>query len=170
MLRKRRNQKANRYEETPDMASSPGFMGGAAGKLGKKQKLRHSEPVAAEIDGNPLGAGRPISNVKGHAELPSGNGTPYTPNTAELEGGNGYAQGRNTWGSVPPQYSPAHNQAAFNHHPEASELDGTSVMPVINEKEPLQQQYQAYRPPQPVAEMPTVTTPPEDVEKQVHHR
>jgi hypothetical protein len=153
------------------------FVGGAAGKLGKEQKFRNSRPGTAEIDGNPIGAGQRISTVKGHAELPSGNGfqpgqgTPYAPDAVGIGGGN--SPGRNTWGSVPPQYSPAHNQTTFaNAHPEAAELDasGTGVLPVVNGKFEGQQQYIPYRPPQPVAEMPTVTTPPEDVEKQMHHR
>jgi hypothetical protein len=58
-------------------------------------------------------------------------------------------------------------QTGFHQQPVATELDGTSVMPVINEKVEAPQQYQAYRPPQPVAELPTVKTPPEDVEKQL---
>jgi hypothetical protein len=43
-------------------------------------------------------------------------------------------------------------------------LPDTSVHPVLNEKG---QPYQPYRPPQPVAELPSVTTPPEDLEKQM---
>lgn len=58
-------------------------------------------------------------------------------------------------------------QTGFHAH-NASELDGTSVMPVINEKAEAPQQYQAYKPPNPAAaELPTVKTPPEDVEKQL---
>ena len=41
------------------------------------------------------------------------------------------------------------------------------VMPVINERSEAQPEYQAYRPPNPVAEMPTIKTPPEDIEKQL---
>jgi hypothetical protein len=176
LLRKRRNQKANPYKETPEMegGNNAAFVGGAAGKLGKKQTFRHSGPATAEIDGNPVGAGQRVSAVKNHAELPSGNefqpgqGTPYAPDAVGIGGGNG----RETWGSVPPQYSPAHNQTAFAHHPDAAELDasGTGVLPVVNEKPEAQQQYIPYRPPHPVAEMPTVTTPPEDIEKQMNHR
>ncbi|KAF1943578.1 hypothetical protein EJ02DRAFT_131165 [Clathrospora elynae] len=173
MFRKRRQQKANPYKESPEMeGDSAGFAGGAAGKLGKKDLFRHSRPGTTEIDGNPVGAGRPISTVKGHAELPSGNGfqpghgTAYTPDSVGIGGGNG---DRHTWSSVPPQYSPAQNQTGFNHHPEAMELDGTSAMPIINEKTETSQgpqQYAAYRPPH-AAELPTVMTPPEDVEKQM---
>jgi len=110
------------------------------------------------------------------SELPSGNGfqpghqgTPYGPDAVGIGGGNGDPN-RTTWDTIPPQYSPASNQAAFAahaQHPEATELADTSVHPVLNEKG---QPYQAYRPPQPVAELPSVTTPPEDVEKQMHHR
>ena len=176
MLRKRRQQKANPYKETPeidgDSPGSPGFTGGAAAKLGKKQTFRQSRPGTSEIDGQPVGPGRPISTVKGHAELDSGTGfrpgqgAPYAPDTVGLGGGSG--TDRSTWGSVPPQYSPAANQTTFNQHAEATELDGTSVMPVINEKTENEPQYIPYRPPQPVAELPTVKTPPEDLEKQMH--
>lgn len=38
------------------------------------------------------------------------------------------------------------------------------VMPVINERRETQPEYQAYRPPNPAVEMPTVKTPPEDVD------
>ncbi|KAJ4366257.1 hypothetical protein N0V83_007893 [Neocucurbitaria cava] len=185
LLRKRRQQKAaNPYKETSEIddnsPNSPGFIGGAAGKLGKKQTFRSSRPGTAEIDGNPVGPGRPVSTVKGHAELESGSGfrpgqnAPYAPDTVGLGGGNGAE--RSTWGSVPPQYSPAHNQTGFthNHNPEATELDGTTAMPVINEKAENEPQYIAYRPPQsqqpPPAELPTVKTPPEDLEKQIHHK
>lgn len=170
MLRKRRQQKANPYKQTSEMdGDNPsGFTGGAAAKLGKKQEYRHSRPGTAEIDGNPVGPGRPISTVKGHAELDSGtgfqpgHGTPYAPDTVGLGGGSGNPD-RSTWGSMPPQYSPA------THHAEASELDGTSALPVISEKKEGEQKYQAYRPPQAeIAELPTVKTPPEDVEKQIH--
>jgi len=175
LLRKRRQQKANPYNDVAEVdGDNGGLIGGAAAKLGKKETFRNSAPGTAEIDGNPVGAGRPISTVKGHAELPSGNGfqpgqgRPYGPDAVGIGGGSGQPE-RNTWGSGPPQYSPAHNQTTFNQYPEgASELDDTSVMPVINEKAEGQQQYVPYRPPQPVAEMPTITTPPEDLEKQVH--
>ncbi|RMZ67483.1 podoplanin domain-containing [Pyrenophora seminiperda CCB06] len=173
LLRKRRQQKANPYNDVVEAdGDNGGLIGGAAGQHGKKEIFRNSAGTA-EIDGNPVGAGRPISTVKGHAELPSGNGfqpgqgTPYGPNAVGIGGGNGHLE-RNTWGSVPPQYSPAHNQTAFNQYPEgASELDGTSAMPIIDEEAEGPQQYLPYKPPQPVAEMPTITTPPEEVEKQV---
>ncbi|KAH7086057.1 hypothetical protein BKA63DRAFT_32016 [Paraphoma chrysanthemicola] len=171
MLRKRRNQKKSAYEETPEMdADSTGsaFAGGAGAKLGKKDVYRHSRPGTSEIDSNPVGPGRPVSNIPGHAELDSGagfqpgHGAAYGPDTVGIGGGNG--DGRATWGSPPPNYSPGMNQAGFAHPP-AAELDATSAaLPVINEKP---QQYQAYRPPQDAAELPTVKTPPEDVEKQL---
>ncbi|EDU47637.1 hypothetical protein PtrSN002B_010259 [Pyrenophora tritici-repentis] len=175
MLRKRHQQKANPYNDVADAdGDNGGLIGGAAGKLSKKETFRNSAPGTAEIDGNPVGAGRPISTVKGHAELASGNGfqpgqgTPYGPDAVGIGGGNGTGHpDRNTWGSVPPQYSPAHNQTTFNQYEGASELDGTSVMPAIRETPEAPQQYVAYRPPQPTAEMSTVTTPPEDLEKQV---
>ncbi|KAI4622605.1 uncharacterized protein J4E87_006172 [Alternaria ethzedia] len=175
LLRKRRQQKANPYHDPSSEVEgdSPLVGGGAAGKLNKSKKetYRNSRPATAEIDGNPIGAGR-ANRV---SELPSGNGfqpghqgTPYGPDAVGIGGGNGDPN-RTTWDTIPPQYSPASNQAAFaaHAHPEAMELADTSVNPVLNEKG---QPYQAYRPPQPVAELPSVTTPPEDVEKQMHHR
>ncbi|KAF2024190.1 hypothetical protein EK21DRAFT_79212 [Setomelanomma holmii] len=173
MLRKRRNQKKTAYKETPEMdgdsTGSPTFAGGAAAKLGKKNVYRHSKPGTSEIDSNPVGPGRPVSNIPGRAELDSGagfqpgRGAAYGPDTVGIGGGNG--DGRSTWASPPPGYSPGMNQTGF-HQPAAAELDATTAaLPVINEKP---QQYQAYRPPQPAAELPTVKTPPEDVEKQLH--
>jgi len=175
LLRKRRQQKTDPYSDVAEGdGDNGGLIGSATGKPGKKEVFRHSASGTAEIDGNPVGAGRPVSAVKGHAELPSGNdfqpgqGTPYGPDAVGIGGGNGHPE-RNTWGSVPPQYSPAHMQTTFNQYPEgASELDDTSVMPVINEKaEEGPQQYTPYKPPHPAAEMPTITTPPEDLEKQL---
>jgi hypothetical protein len=160
LLRKRRQQKANPYKEASEVEGDSPIVGGAAGKLSKKETYRNSRPATAEIDGNPVGAGRP-NRV---SELPSGNGfepgqgAPYGPDAVGIGGGNG---NRRTWESHPPQYSPA--QAAFGH-PDAAELPDTSVHPVLNEKG---QPYQPYRPPQPVAELPSVTTPPEDLEKQM---
>ncbi|KAI4648701.1 uncharacterized protein J4E78_008764 [Alternaria triticimaculans] len=175
LLRKRRQQKANPYHDPSSEVEgdSPLVGAAAAGKLNKSKKetYRNSRPATAEIDGNPIGAGR-ANRV---SELPSGNGfqpghqgTPYGPDVVGIGGGNGDPN-RTTWDTIPPQYSPASNQAAFatHAHPEAMELADTSVNPVLNEKG---QPYQAYRPPQPVAELPSVTTPPEDVEKQMHHR
>ncbi|KAG9187990.1 hypothetical protein G6011_01913 [Alternaria panax] len=160
LLRKRRQQAANPYKEASEVEGDSPLVGGAAGKLSKKETYRNSRPATTEIDGNPVGAGRP-NRV---SELPSGNGfqpgqgAPYGPDAVGIGGGNG------TWDSQPPQYSPAH--AAFSH-PDAAELPDTSVHPVLNEKG---QPYQPYRPPQPVAELPSVTTPPEDLEKQMPKR
>jgi hypothetical protein len=175
MMRKRRQQKASPYKNSPEMEgdspNSPAFAGGAAGKLGKKDVYKPSRPGTTEIDGNPAGPGRPISEIPGRAELGSGagfqpgHGPAYTPDAVGLGGGHG--DGRSTWGSSPPGYSPGMNQAGFHSQTMATELDGTSVMPVINEKGEAPHQYQAYRPPHPVAELPTVKTPPEDVEKQL---
>lgn len=176
MLRKRRQQKANSYKETAEMDGNghgtPSFAGGAAAKLGKNDAYRHSRPGTAEIDSNPVGPGQSVSNIPGHAELESGadfrpgHGPAYAPHTVGLGGGTG--DGRSTWGSAPPGYSPGTNQAAFAHAPAAAELDATNILPAINEKDAAPQQHQAYRPLQPAAELPTVKTPPEDVEKQMH--
>ncbi|KAH3907303.1 hypothetical protein HBI56_184540 [Parastagonospora nodorum] len=171
MLRKRSTQKSSAYKNSPELdgnsVDSPGFAGGAAAR---QEKYRHSRPGTTEIDGAPAGPGRPISNIPGRAELDSGTGfqaghNAYAPDTVGLGGGNG--DGRSTYSSAPPGYSPGMAQTGFHAH-NASELDGTSVMPVINEKAEAPQQYQAYKPPNPAAaELPTVKTPPEDVEKQL---
>lgn len=166
MLRKRRNQKANPYELDGDSPNSSGIAGGAAAAKAKKEQFRHSRPGTAEIDGNPVGVGRPVSTVTGHAELAAGqgfqpgHGTPYAPDTVGLGGGS--TAGRDSLGSQPPQYSPPATQTGFNHS-NAVEMDGTSAMPAINEKA----EYQAYKLPDGVAELPSVKTPPEDVEKQL---
>ncbi|CAN9171022.1 unnamed protein product [Alternaria alternata] len=164
LLRKRRQQAANPYKEASEVEGDSPLVGGAAtAKLGRKEIYRNSRPATAEIDGNPVGAGQP-NRV---SELPSGNGfqpgqgAPYGPDAVGIGGGNG---NRSAWDSQPPRYSPA--QAAFSH-PDAVELPDNSIHPVLNEKG---QPYQPYRPPQPVAEMPSVTTPPEDLEKQISNR
>ncbi|KAF2820337.1 hypothetical protein CC86DRAFT_119762 [Ophiobolus disseminans] len=170
ILRKRRNQKkASAYtKNTPEMEGSPA-VGFAGAKLGK-DTYKSSRPGTAEIDGAPVGPGRPVSHLPGHAELDSGagfqpgHGPAYAPDTVGLGGGTG--DGQAAWSSPPPGYSTATNQAGFVHPPNANamELADTSVLPVPASQP---QQYQAYRPPQPVAELPTVKTPPEDVEKQL---
>jgi hypothetical protein len=167
MLRKRRNQKNNAYKTSPEMdtesTTGAAFAGGAAARR-SNEKYRQSRPGTIEADSLPAGPGRPISQIPGRAELDSGtgfqpnHGSPYAPDTVGLGGGNG--DGRSTWGTAPPGYSPAMAQTGFH---QASELDGTSAMPVINETP----QYQAYRPPPGVAELPTVKTPPEELEKKL---
>jgi hypothetical protein len=174
MLRKRHQQKGNAYKNSPEMdtesTNGAAFAGGAAAKLSKPEKYRQSRPGTTEIDSLPAGPGRPISHIPGRAELDSGagfqpgHGSPYAPDTVGLGGGNG--DGRATWGTAPPGYSPGMAQTGFHPQPNASELDGTSAMPVINENA-APQQYQAYRPPNPVAELPTVKTPPEELEKKL---
>ncbi|EUC27918.1 hypothetical protein COCCADRAFT_110488 [Bipolaris zeicola 26-R-13] len=166
LFRKRRQQNRDPYSKADRADEDDSNIAGAAGtKLTKKEMYRNSAS-AAEIDGNPVGVGRPVSTIQGHAELASGNGfqaghgTPYGPDAVGIGGGNLHPD-RNTWNTFPPQYSPGQNQAAFNY-PEASELADTSTRPTVDEKG--EQQYVAYRP-QPAAEMPTITTPPEDVEK-----
>lgn len=167
LLRKRRQQKANPYQQTAEMdGDNSNFAGAAAGRLDSKQTHQNHNTAATEIDGNPVGAGRPISTIHGHAELASGNGfapgqaTPYGPDVVGIGGGNGHTD-RGTWDSVPPQYSPGHTQTAFAY-PDVSELADTSVAPVMEKEE----QHMAT----PAAtEMPTVKTPPEDVEKQIQH-
>jgi hypothetical protein len=174
MLRKRRQQKMHPYKDASGLdgdSSSPEM---AAATLGKKETYRHSRPGTSEIDSQPVGPGRPISTLKGHAELDSGtafepgSGAPYAPGTAFIGGGNG---DRSTWSSAPPNYSPGQAPASWAPPEGVAELDSSSVMPVIDEKaegeqaQTQSQQYQAYRPPP--AEMNAVKTPPEDVEKQL---
>jgi len=177
MLRKRRQQKANPYggktsdADSAESPNSPNITGAAAAKMGKKDAYRHSRPNTSEIDGAPAGPGRPISMLPGRAELDSGAGfqpghNPYGPDTVGIGGGNG--DGRSTWGSAPPGYSPGAHQTTFQHaHPGAVELDGTSAVPTVDEKGDGSQTYRAYRPPHTAAELPAVKTPPEDAEKQM---
>ena len=179
IFRKRRQQNAHPYKETPDSSAngsiSPAFAGGAAAGMGKNQTYRHSRPNTTEIDSHPIGPARPISAIQGRAELESGtvfqpgHGSPYAPDTVGLGGGNGH--NRSTWESGPPRYSPAANHTGFTHHRNTSELDGRAVLPAIDEKAERQHAYSAYQPPQSpqsIAELPTVKTPPEDLEKQLH--
>ncbi|KAG9205423.1 hypothetical protein G6514_008065 [Epicoccum nigrum] len=171
MLRKRRQQKDHPYKATPDGGDSPDMAPAALASPKKQNVYRHSRPGTSEIDSNPVGPGRPTSTIPGKAELDSGagfrpgSGTPYAPDTAFIGGG---SSARSTWGSSPPGYSPGQNQEPFAHnHERPVELDSVMVMPVINEKNETQPEYQAYRPPNPVVETPTIKTPPEDVEKQL---
>ncbi|KAL1795370.1 hypothetical protein ACET3X_007186 [Alternaria dauci] len=170
LLRKRRQQTSSKrpYKDASEVEGDSPLVGAA--KLNKKERYRNSRPATAEIDGNPVGAGRP-NHV---SELPSGTGfepgrgggVPYGPDVVGIGGGNGNAENRRTWESQPPQYSPAQTTAFA--HPEAVELPDNSVQsPVLNEKG---LPYQAYRPPRPVAELPSVVTPPEDLEKQMGGR
>jgi hypothetical protein len=176
MLRKRRQQNLHPYKDASGLdgeSSSPQM---AAAALNKKEVYRHSRPGTSEIDSQPVGPGRPISTLKGHAELDSGShfrpgsGVPYTPDTAYMGGGNG---DRSTWSSVPPGYSPGQAPASWGPPDGVAELDSSTVMPIIAERAEgeaapatTQQQYQAYRPPP--SEMNAVKTPPEDLEKQLH--
>ncbi|EMD58289.1 hypothetical protein GGP41_008380 [Bipolaris sorokiniana] len=166
LFRKRRQQKSNPYSKADGADEDNSNIAGTAGAKLTKEDMYRNSASAAEIDGNPIGVGRPVSTVQGHAELASGNGfqaghsTPYRPDAVGIGGGNLHPD-RNTWNSVPPRYSPGQSQAPFSHLA-ASELADTSIRPTVNEKG--EQQYVAYKP-QPAAEMPTITTPPEDVEK-----
>lgn len=168
-LRKRRNQKtANPYSDMNGEDAAP--TGGAAAKLSKNDVYRHSEPGTAEIDSTPVGPGQTISAIKGHAELGAGNdfqpgtGAPYGPDTVGIGGGS--VPDRSTWGSSPPGYSPGMGQAAYNYSGHV-ELDSTPIMPPIQEK-PDGGQYVTYQPPANNAvEMPTVVTPPKEIEKRV---
>ena len=168
MLRKRRQQKDHPYKTSLDGGDSPDMAPAALALPKKKEIYRHSRPGTTEIDSNPVGPGRPTSTIAGKAELDSGagfrpgSGTPYAPDTAYIGGG---SSNRSTWGSPPPGYSPGQNQEPFAHnHERPVELDSSMVMPVINERSETQPEYQAYRPPNPAVEMPTVKTPPEDVD------
>lgn len=127
LLRKRRHQKTHPYSETPDPYSngsaSPEFAGGA--KLHKnggatKYRSESDGPGMPELAGQGVGPGRPISTIKGRAELDSGAGfvpgtTPHAPHLVGLGGGNGMTghTPQSSWGSAPPMYSPGMNQAAW---------------------------------------------------------
>jgi hypothetical protein len=171
MLRKRRQQKMHPYKDASgldDGRSSPEM---AAAALGKKETDMH--PGTSEIDSQPVGPGRPISTLKGRAELDSGmgfqpgSGTPYAPGTAFIGGGSG---DRSTWSSAPPSYSPGQAPASWAPPEGIAELDSSTAMPAISEKGEGEQTeqaqaYQAYRPP--AAEMDAAKTPDGDVEKQL---
>ncbi|KAF2127891.1 hypothetical protein P153DRAFT_432332 [Dothidotthia symphoricarpi CBS 119687] len=164
--RKRRNQKKMSTYSDMD-GNEAGLAGGAAKPLSKKETYRQSRPGTTEIDSMPVGPGQTTSAINGRAELGAGtgfrpgSGTPHGPDTVGIGGGN--APERSTWGSSPPGYSPGMAPGAFSH-PGHAELDSTPVMPVINEKADGGQ----YRPPANHAiEMPTVVTPPEEVERRV---
>ncbi|USP79040.1 uncharacterized protein yc1106_06314 [Curvularia clavata] len=166
-LLRRRQRKPNPYGTANVDDDTTNLAGGTAGKLNKEQAFRHSGPPAGELDGNPVGAGRPISTVLGHAELESGNGfnpghsTPYAPDAVGIGGGNVHPD-RTTWDSVPPQYSPGQHHVPYRY-PEMSELADTSVAPVFNEKG---DEHAGHGGPQSATGTPTVTAPAEHVQ---HH-
>lgn len=96
-----------------------------------------AETDIPELASQPVGPGRPISTIKGHAELGTGTGfqngaVPYAPNTLGIGGGTGHTPA-NSWGSAPPGYSPGMNQNAFagagaGRHPEMAEAPDTQVL------------------------------------------
>lgn len=115
-------------------------LGGAAGAAAMTEKNRHSaahysdstapDPGVPELMGQNVGPGRPVSAIKGKAELDGGPGfaagaVPYTPDLVGVGGGNantaagthtGVPTGRtpnSSWGSAPPGYSPGMNGGAF---------------------------------------------------------
>ncbi|KAF2662506.1 hypothetical protein K491DRAFT_673027 [Lophiostoma macrostomum CBS 122681] len=125
LLRKRHNQRKAGTTSTPDPYAngdaSPDFAGGA--KLGKSYK---SEEDVPELAGQGVGPGRPVSNVKGRAELESGGHfaetnqrVPFAPGLVGVGGGNlpsgnthAHANAnanQESWGSAPPGYSPGAN-------------------------------------------------------------
>lgn len=100
--------------------------------------------------------------IPGKAEMDSGGGfapgtVPLAPHLVGVGGGNGNVTAHSqqgSWGSAPPGYSPGQNQRAS--WAQTGNMD------------PMAGQYQAYRPgvnnmPQ-MAELPSVSTPPEVVE------
>lgn len=138
-----------------------------------------SEAGVPELAGQSVGPARPVSTVKGHAELESGSGfapgaaAPHAPHLVGVGGGTG-ASGQtpmSSWGSAPPGYSPGQNQASWGQpHPQGlAEADGTPVAAQTT----VGGRYIPYRPPQAqqqgnvlgdvpeMAEMSAVTTPPE---------
>lgn len=141
LCRKRRNKKSEAYNEFTELdGNSPTTTGppaGAAARFGKRQEFRHSRPGTAEIDGNPVGVPSPVSAIPGHAELATGqtfqagHDNAYAPDTIGLGGGH---IKQTTWGNGATQHSPQNYAMTHAAHPFAMELDGTSVVPVINEK------------------------------------
>ncbi|KAF2864826.1 hypothetical protein BDV95DRAFT_270420 [Massariosphaeria phaeospora] len=163
LFRKRRNQHPNPAKgpypngDTLDPNNtSPDFAGGAKlTKHGAPAKAYKSETHVPELAGQSLGPGRPVSTLKGRAELASGGGfqpgaTPLAPHLVGVGGGNAALTSNpssnpgglhahtpqstpqsNSWGSAPPGYSPGMNHNAFaggQHAPGSTELDGTPAM------------------------------------------
>ncbi|KAF2735718.1 hypothetical protein EJ04DRAFT_542841 [Polyplosphaeria fusca] len=144
MLRKRRHQKNTNPYDSPEpfandsLGASPAFAGGA--KLHKPGATTYkSETNVPELSGQSVGPARPISTIKGRAELESGGGfapgapNPYAPNTVGLGGGTGHTP-PSSWGSAPPGYSPGMNTQQWNAQAHGMqgpgapvEADGTAV-------------------------------------------
>lgn len=127
---------------------TPEFTGGA--KLqqnggGVSYKVDSDVP---ELAGQSVGPGRPVSTIKGKAELDSGAGfgpgaVAHAPHLVGVGGGNGLTTGaghtpQSSWGSAPPGYSPGQNQSAWAPAAGAgttgvpggvAEVDGTSSRP-----------------------------------------
>ncbi|KAF2751540.1 hypothetical protein M011DRAFT_473999 [Sporormia fimetaria CBS 119925] len=194
LLRKRRHQKA--HQELPSPSSdtnnpyTPAFAGGAK----FSEKNRHSangsaaasRPDVPELGGEVIGPGRPVSTIKGKAELDSGtsfaaNAPVYGPDQVGLGGGNVRSEAGSagsSWGSAPPGYSPGMNASAWGPAGASGVPAGVAEAPDTSVPRPgsggsagaAGTGYVPYRPGaerglsnvQEVAEMPTVRTPPEE--------
>ncbi|KAF2115101.1 hypothetical protein BDV96DRAFT_613052 [Lophiotrema nucula] len=182
LLRKRSQNRKNPYNDPSDAAYGTGdsptlngssdFAGGA--KLTKPQAYGHTadpHPGVAELPSTGVGPERPISTIKGKAELASGGGfaagaIPHGPNQVGIGGGTGHTPA-SSWGSAPPGYSPGMNQQAFQPveadgtpvlgHTAANTTDGGRYIPY---RPPPQQQQQHLQNVPEMAELGTVKTPP----------
>ncbi|KAF2268308.1 hypothetical protein CC78DRAFT_530226 [Lojkania enalia] len=140
LLRKRRKQKNHPYAESAEgfanngsspEKGSPEFAGGA--KLHKPgTSYYRNEASIPELGGQGVGPGRPISTIKGRAELDSGAGfapgtTPHAPHLVGVGGGHTVS---NSWGSAPPGYSPGMHGAQFAAHNQTPDQTGPHEMPV----------------------------------------
>jgi len=144
--------------------SSPEFVGGK--KLGYgATKYASNDPGVPELGGQGVGPERPISLIPGKAEMDSGAGfapgtAPHAPHLVGVGGGSGTGHTpQSSWGSAPPGYSPGMNENTWP--PAAQHTEGGRYIP--------------YRPPPDhaarglhnvpeMAELPSITTPPEVAE------
>ncbi|KAF2206084.1 hypothetical protein GQ43DRAFT_360937 [Delitschia confertaspora ATCC 74209] len=177
--RRRRSSVANPPEKSipsPDPAfEGSAFAGGAAAKHGAGNKTYRHDPAIPELGSQPVGPGRPISTIKGMAELEGGAGfapgaTPHAPHLVGVGGGNSSLEHtpQSSWGSAPPGYSPAQNQAGFSGtsgaaagagggQPGQEQSNVTGGGRYIPYRPP---QAQPQNPPENVAELPAMKTPP----------
>ncbi|KAF2177716.1 hypothetical protein K469DRAFT_355060 [Zopfia rhizophila CBS 207.26] len=177
MLYRRRKNNQNPYRpSTPEpFPNSSEFAGGA--KLHKPQATTYkSEIEVPELASQAVGPGRPISIIKGHAELDSGAGfapgtVPHAPHLVGVGGGNGMGHTpQSSWGSAPPGYSPGMNQGHWGNGVSGGGVPAMSGgVPETTSIVTEGGQYIPYRPPQTqsqmqyipeMAELSAVRTPP----------
>jgi hypothetical protein len=178
LLRRRNKNKPGKPSGTSSPHSpDPPFTGHTGSEFVGGYKPGHQyrhDANTPELDPQSVGPGRPISTIKGMAELPSGTEfgpgvVPQAPHLVGVGGGNGRlsADGPNhspgsSWGSAPPGYSAEHATGTGhpNDYPPMRETGAANVT--------AGGRYVPYRPPQEeqtglpgIAELPAVKTPPE---------